>query len=227
MGTFHGTWLRTVETDDFLFTWTRFESAGTLSPHAHDRPYASVVVHGSYTELHDLSPRWCTPGTAIVHEAGEVHADHFHDPCIVLNAESRRGDVAGDVIAAGLLQFAPVFSIVASKDRNGLDDLPVWLRETCAFLTGESRATPGRAAALAGKHPADFSRAFRKYVGLTPGEFQRGARIRRAVELMMTSPTKLAQVAQECGFSDQSHFTHAFVREAGMPPRSFAAAFAR
>lgn len=227
MGTFHGRWLRTVETGDFVFTWTRFDSGGTLSSHAHDRAYASLVVDGSYTELHDLSPRWCTPGTAIVHEAGEVHADHFHDPCVVLNAESKRVGATGEDLAGALLPFAPVLPLVARGECTALDERPSWVRDACALLAGECRATPGKAAALAGKHPADFSRAFRKHVGLTPGSFQRRARIRRAVELMVTSRIAVARVAQECGFSDQSHFTHAFVREAGMPPQRFAKAFNR
>jgi AraC-like DNA-binding protein len=226
MSGFHGTWLKTLETSGFIFTWTRFESIGTLSPHMHDRAYASLVLDGSYTELQQFSPRWCVPGTAIVHEAGEVHADHFHERCVVLNAQAKRDDVPRAVLARELLQFAPAFAVAVASEPEGASNLPLWVVQVCELFARDSHATPRRAAALAGKHPADFSRAFRKLVGLTPGSFQRRARVRRAVSLLLTSDLRLAHVAQECGFSDQSHFAHAFLRETGMPPQRFAAAFA-
>lgn len=225
MGGFHGTWLRTAETEDFTLTWTRFDPSITLVAHAHSGAYASLVLQGSYTEVHDCSPHWCVPGTAIVHRAGEVHADHFHERCVVLNVEPKCDDATAELFYRALRQFAPDLAVPITGERYRCESIPAWLREACDLLAGEGRATPGQAAALARKHPADFSRAFRRYVGSTPGSFQRRARIRQAVSLMMTSRVKLAQIAQDCGFSDQSHFTHAFVRETGMSPQRFATAF--
>ncbi len=63
-----------------------------------------------------------------------------------------------------------------------------------------------------------FVRAFSNTTGLTPYAWFMRQRIGHAEELLESSDLSLAQVALECGFSDQAHFTKAFVRATGMTP---------
>jgi AraC-like DNA-binding protein len=46
-------------------------------------------------------------------------------------------------------------------------------------------------------------------------------RVGRAQALLTSSELGLAEIALACGFSDQSHFTKAFRRITGMPPRLY------
>jgi AraC family transcriptional regulator len=62
---------------------------------------------------------------------------------------------------------------------------------------------------------------------MTPTAFRRGARVRRATELLLSTNTRLALVAQECGFSDQSHLTREFGAAVGLSPATFRRTFAR
>ncbi|MEZ0497300.1 helix-turn-helix domain-containing protein [Sphingomonas sp. IW22] len=63
-----------------------------------------------------------------------------------------------------------------------------------------------------------FVRAFSNTIGITPYAWFMRQRIRRAEDLLTNSDLPLAQIALECGFSDQAHFTKAFVKVTGLTP---------
>lgn len=63
-----------------------------------------------------------------------------------------------------------------------------------------------------------FVRAFSNTMGVTPYAWFMQRRIGRAEDLLIRSSLPLAQVALECGFSDQAHFTKAFVKATGITP---------
>ena len=69
--------------------------------------------------------------------------------------------------------------------------------------------------------PSHFARAFKRSVGCSPHHYMLTRRIERAKEQMRTSDTPLAQIAVECGFSDQSHFTRCFKRCEGETPTAW------
>jgi AraC family transcriptional regulator len=46
-------------------------------------------------------------------------------------------------------------------------------------------------------------------------------RLEQAKKLIVETEFPLAQIALECGFSDQSHFSRRFLQYVGATPRSF------
>ncbi|WP_414650751.1 AraC family transcriptional regulator [Ensifer sp.] len=66
---------------------------------------------------------------------------------------------------------------------------------------------------------ATFLRAFRETLGSTPYRWLLNQRIEKAKDLLQFTQTPLSEIATTCGFSDQSHFTRAFVQAAGATPR--------
>ncbi|ADG08735.1 AraC family transcriptional regulator [Caulobacter segnis] len=63
-----------------------------------------------------------------------------------------------------------------------------------------------------------FSRSFKARFGQSPRAWIALQRIRRAKRLMRQSRAGLSEIALECGFADQAHFTNTFRRATGMPP---------
>lgn len=63
-----------------------------------------------------------------------------------------------------------------------------------------------------------FSRNFKARYGESPRVWIGLQRIRRAKTLMLESRATLSEIALECGFADQAHFTNVFRRATGMPP---------
>ena len=66
-----------------------------------------------------------------------------------------------------------------------------------------------------------FVRAFANTVGVSPYSWFIGQRVLRAMTLLAQSGAPIAEIALECGFADQSHFTNTFVRRAGKTPRQW------
>ena len=62
-------------------------------------------------------------------------------------------------------------------------------------------------AALAGRSPFHFSRAFHREVGVSPHRYVVDLRLRRAMELVRDGKLPLAEIAASTGFADQSHLS--------------------
>lgn len=65
---------------------------------------------------------------------------------------------------------------------------------------------------------SQFSRAFRKRVGMTAHRWRTLRRIALAKRYLLAGDLTLTTVALECGFADQSHFTRTFSRVVGSTP---------
>lgn len=75
-------------------------------------------------------------------------------------------------------------------------------------------------ATLAHLSPYHFLRVFRSAVGAPPHAYLVNARIRRARRLLATD-MRLADIAQETGFTDQAHMGNVFRRTTGLTPGKY------
>jgi AraC-like DNA-binding protein len=73
----------------------------------------------------------------------------------------------------------------------------------------------------AGLSRCHFARAFKQSVGTAPHCYLMQRRLERAKQLIIETRLPLAEIALECGFSDQSHFSRRFLQYVGVTPRSF------
>lgn len=69
-------------------------------------------------------------------------------------------------------------------------------------------------------HPVHLSRDFQKYFHCSLGTYIRKLKINKSLTLLNTYPS-LAEVAMECGFSDQSHFIRSFKENTGITPLQY------
>lgn len=103
-------------------------------------------------------------------------------------------------------------------------DLPArWLRDARDYMAAHAcePLSPSVIAAAVGCDPVRLSRSFRRAFGHTIGHHQRKLRVAAASELLCRTRMPLAEVAQACGFHDQSHLTRVFKAETGCTPAAF------
>ncbi|MFF3491230.1 helix-turn-helix domain-containing protein [Streptomyces sp. NPDC002795] len=77
------------------------------------------------------------------------------------------------------------------------------------------------AASLVHAHPAHLVRSFGAAYGIAPHQYVMARRVDRARRLLLGGRA-IAEVAEACGFYDQSHLTRCFKRVVGVPPGRYA-----
>jgi AraC-like DNA-binding protein len=63
-----------------------------------------------------------------------------------------------------------------------------------------------------------FARAFKATTGLAPHQWLMTERVKLARLLLASTARTIAEIADECGFADQSHFSRVFARFLGCTP---------
>lgn len=66
-----------------------------------------------------------------------------------------------------------------------------------------------------------FSRKFKEVIGCTPQEFLIRQRLTNAAELMRLTDLPIKTIAAQCGYPNQLHFSQAFKKYYGLPPREW------
>lgn len=113
--------------------------------------------------------------------------------------------------------------IAAAVDHRAPDSSPSWWKRTEEYLRANA-GSPLRireVAREAGVHPVHLARVFRKQTGITPGEYVQSLRVQKACARLTSREHSLADVAVECGFTDQAHMTRLFKRFTGTTPAAF------
>jgi AraC-like DNA-binding protein len=102
--------------------------------------------------------------------------------------------------------------------RGGL--APWQLRRAYEFIDGNLGSDPSISdvADQCGLSSSHFSRAFKRETGLSPHQWLIKRRVERTKELLREPNLQLAEIAQICGFVDQSHFARVFLKIEGCSP---------
>jgi transcriptional regulator GlxA family with amidase domain len=66
-----------------------------------------------------------------------------------------------------------------------------------------------------------LSREFKRYIGQPPGVYLRMVRIANAKSLLHSTAMKVADIAREAGFADNTHFFTVFRKLEGISPAEY------
>ena len=165
------------------------------------RPFGGRVVFCS-------DDRLCADATALVERALDVRdvPTRFE-----MNARAH-------LFALELLRRHSPFSPSCEKWSGGLAP---WQARRAEELMVKNLAEDLRLADVAQAcelSAAHFSRSFHKTFGAPPYRWLQTRRIERAKGLLGDTSRSLAEIALECGFTEQSHFTKVFTRLVGVSP---------
>jgi AraC-like DNA-binding protein len=73
----------------------------------------------------------------------------------------------------------------------------------------------------AGLSVSQLQREFRRLFNISPGDYILWTRLMMARRRLEETADPVRQIAADCGFYDQAHFTRAFRRHAGLPPQHY------
>lgn len=78
-----------------------------------------------------------------------------------------------------------------------------------------------KVAKTASLSPIHFHNKFKMSVGMTLREYVENQRIKKAMNLLVTTDKLLTDIALDCGFSSQSYFSYVFKRKTNLTPRQY------
>ena len=157
------------------------------------------------------------PNAALYAQAGQIQSPLVEHIGQQLCKELRMRDDLSPLVIEGIL-----YQLLGAIERHLRVDKyePRWLKPIYQLL--QDRFTDdlrlAEIAATAGVHPVHLCREFKKRQRVSIGAYLRQLRIQRACQLLRNSQMPLAEIALECGFSDQSHFSATFKRTMGTTP---------
>ncbi len=100
---------------------------------------------------------------------------------------------------------------------------PLWVKRIKEILrdSGYSGYSLIELSEILDIHPVHLSRDFPRYFHCTLGEYIRKLKVEKSLSCISNKNLSLTQIAYECGFSDQSHFTRCFKENIGISPHEY------
>jgi AraC family transcriptional regulator len=131
------------------------------------------------------------------------------------------GESAATMLAARLLQQYSVRTPKLASDEDGLSSYT--LRQVLEYVRSNLSQDLSiiNIAQVAGMSPYYFMRMFKKSMHVTFRQYIIQIRIDRAQELLRSRELSIADIALQCGFSSQSHFTNVFRQIAKTTPKIY------
>ena len=206
-----------------------------------DRKVWSDLSGGRFIQILQSRETYENLVPELVRCGGTVHLDPrdaFRDPLIWQIAVTLADEISNGFVD-GILADALNTALAVQVMRHFVDQSALLLepsnglsRERLKRVRDyieshlDDRLTLTDLAGVACLSPYHFSRSFKEAVGVGPQRYVMQRRLERAKTLVRKSSQPLAMIAQEVGFTDQSHLTTIFRREIGMTPARYRTALA-
>ena len=205
-----------------------------LGRHVHQKPYAALVLSGSYEEAGDTGRHRVGAGDVIFHEAFEAHLDRVPaSGAEVLNlplpAEWVLPGCLGKINDAdGIVSLAEenkdeAAAMLLSSVGKQAPQCKDWPDDLAADLIHDASVNLSSWAEETGISAWNLSRGFAKIFGISPSAFRARVRGHQAWRAIRESDRPLAAIAADCGFADQAHMTRDMKKITGQCPSAWRA----
>lgn len=212
---------------------SRHSTGADARPHRHSDAYLALVLEGCYLET-SVDGLWrCDPGDLVIHPPFHFHTNTFHRKTAVLNFQVDHRDAVRhgiseytvvrprhpDILLSHDTDVAEVLATLDTALPVKQDGLTGWV----AAMASELANDPGqRVADLAERlsvSPEHASRKFGQQVTMSPAAFRSECRFKRAFNMLRHTDDSLSEIAHDCGYSDQAHFSRHALSVSGFSPR--------
>jgi AraC-like DNA-binding protein len=196
--------------------------------HFHDEAYASVVLSGGYEESGNWGRFRVRAGDVLLHSPFDAHLNRGQPKgATILNLTLSKTPTS---FRAGSVEDPDLIARTAESDPRAAVDLllaqlhPISpnVEDWEGLLVVQIACDPSyRLDYWADEHGIareTLSRGFASTFGTTAASFRAETRARQALEQIIDTEARLADIAVLTGFSDQAHMTRAIRALTGQPP---------
>lgn len=201
---------------------TRYAVSDVVYKPPEDRPSLRFGDRGAQTLTVELR----SGGLDVLRSGGFDVEKPFrlHSSACYWHAERMRTEISEGDQMTPLVMEGLVLDLFTRSHRNRQQaGPPPWLlrvREQIEAEFAQSQSLRDYAR-QAGVHPVRLAESYRRYYRSSVGEHIRSLRLRHAMEALRERRTPIARIAQDAGFSDQSHLSRALKRHTGLTPSQF------
>jgi len=245
---FLGASAHSFSTEGIAVTETVYQAKVFEGWHCHEHHHVTFILSGGNLEQRRGQELQACPGKVLLYHSGELHRNtHTLHPSRNINLEIEHAFLAqynlafdvriGDAgLRSALIRIWQESKIKDACSLPGMQALvlqllhppaagsrPPWVSQLRALLHdcwSETFSLQQLSDTLQ-VHPVTISRYFPRYFCCTLGEYMRKVKCERALDLLRDMDRPLTDIAYECGFSDQSHFTRSFKAFTGMLPGQY------
>lgn len=207
----------------------------SLPRHRHLRPYATVVLAGTFEESGYNGRILATTGDVLIHPAMDCHANQT----VSAGVKLIRLDWPDTSVAGGLYHLDNIDELARTAESDvsaATLMLKIALENKCLRSTGQRNDWPdlllddlrkntsteiGEWAEVNGLARATVSRRFGAAYGVTPSVLRAELRAREAWLRITRGSDRLCSIALDTGFADQAHMTRWIERISGAPPTAW------
>jgi AraC-like DNA-binding protein len=198
-------------------------SRGTLHFHTSDDPHAGAVGElGAH--CFNITPNEPL-GNQLESDIGNRRNEEWPKLIASLAARCHHGFMARDPASdlecegAALELMAAALRLASPRESAA----PRWLFVARDYLHAHAteQVTLTQLSEVSGVHRIHFARTFRRVWGVTPAEYVRRLRLESACGALVETDQPIADIALDCGYSSQAHFTRAFGAHIGETPGAY------
>lgn len=246
----HGSVSRPIHADRYSVALVRHAPKTRLPRHQHSSASLTIVLSGEFAEGRSR-PSVVHPLWFVIKRSGTPHENWIgrHGACSLLiqcnevlptSREEALPLGADGTLALSLvralshgepearLELEALVAVITRREERLREHSgnapPRWLERIRELV----HHTPGpelrlaRLAAESGRGASYLTRSFRRWYGMSIGEYARRLRVSVGGGLIgASSHGSLSRVAQQAGYFDHSHFTREFKAHTGMTPRTW------
>lgn len=180
-----------------------------------DTNHIPVVLLSSKSELSDRMAGWEKGADGYLGKPFSLLELLTLIDTLIENRQRMRGKFSGKQATEGIIE---------GPQMKGNDEILLErLQKAINKHIDDSQFNVERLAEEVGVSRAQLHRKMKDILGLTPSDYIRNVRLKRACELLMRPDIEVTQVAYQIGFASQPHFSSHFKKYTGFTPSEYRA----
>ena len=153
------------------------------------------------------------------------YPDFYLDICKELESNSSFFHITqgGHLIKSKALLYEMIYNLFKENYKQRFSASEENLEKAKNYIDAnlKEKLTLEKLASIAGYSVPYFKRAFKKFYKIPPGEYINELRINKAKVMLASKTYTITEIANECGFSSESYFSHAFKNAVGVSPKQY------